>query len=205
MTELRFSEAQLDALREMSNIGMGHAATALSQMLGETLLIRVPRVTITDVAKVPEMLGGAEQLVAGVVLQVLGDARGLVMMVFPEQSALELLSRVVSRTPSQRVLDEVEESTLKEIGNILASAYLSALGSLLNKTLIPSVPQFAYDMAGAVVDAVLIDLIQQGDQAVMVEAELCRGNEKSEGLNGHFFLIPDRGSLQVLFEAIGVA
>jgi len=201
---MHFSETQLDALKEMSNIGMGHAATALSQMLGETLMIRVPRVTVTDVAKVPELLGGAEKLVAGVVLQVLGDARGLVLMVFPEESALELLKRVVLRTPTQRVLDEVEESTLKEIGNILASAYLSALGSLLNKTLLPSVPQFAYDMAGAVVDAVLIDLIQKGDQAVMVEAELCRSNEQSQGLNGHFFLIPDRSSLQVLFEAIGV-
>jgi len=202
---MRLSEAQLDALREMGNIGMGHAATALSQMLGETLFIRVPRVTVTDVAAIPELLGGSERLVAGVVLQMLGDARGLVLMVFPEESALQLLEKVVSRAPSRAILDEMEQSAIKEIGNILASAYLSALGSLLNKTLIPSTPHFAYDMAGAVVDAVLIDLIQRGDQAVMLEAEVYGREAAQGGLAGHFFLIPDRDSLQVLFEAIGVA
>jgi len=205
MSSFQFTEAQLDALREMSNIGMGHAATALSQMLGETLYIRVPKVTITDVEKVPDFLGGPEQLVAGVILQVLGDARGLVLMVFPEESAIELLRRVVSRTPSQQVLDEIEESTLKEIGNILASAYLSALGSLVNKVLIPSIPQFAYDMVGAVIDAVLGDLIQQGEQAVMLEAVVYGNNSEQSDLNGHFFLIPDRESLRTLFEAVGVA
>ena len=204
MSSIQFSEAQLDALREMSNIGMGNAATALSQMLGETLYIRVPKVTVAEVAKVPELLGGAERLVAGVVLQVLGDARGLVLMVFPEESALELLKRVVSRAPSQKILDEIEESTLKEIGNILASAYLSAMGSLLNKTMIPSIPQFAYDMVGAVIDAVLIDLIQQDEQAVMIEAVLYGDDPNQENLTGHFFLIPDRESLQVLFDAVGV-
>jgi len=204
MSALTFNEIQLDALREMSNIGMGHAATALSQMLGETLYIRVPKATVTDVAKVPELLGGAEKLVAGVVLQVLGDARGLVLMVFPEDSVMELLRRVVSRTPSQQVLDEIEESTLKEIGNILASAYLGALGSLVNKTLIPSTPQFAYDMVGAVIDAVLGDLIQQSEQAVMLEAVVYGSDPSQTDLSGHFFLIPDRESLDTLFEAIGV-
>ncbi|PLY00824.1 MAG: CheY-P-specific phosphatase CheC [Desulfuromonas sp.] len=199
-----FNDSQLDALREIGNIGMGHAATALSQMLGETLYIKVPKVTVTDVAQIPELLGGPEKLVAGVVLQVLGDARGLVLMVFPEESALELLKRVVSRTPSQKVLDEIEESTLKEIGNILASAYLSALGSLMNKTMIPSIPQFAYDMVGAVIDAVLIDLIQQGEQAVMLEAVVYNQDSEISDLSGHFFLIPDRDSLKTIFKAVGV-
>ena len=49
-------------------------------------------------------------------------------------------------------MNEINASTLKEVGNILASAYLNALGSLLHMTLIPSVPLLAYDMAGAVVD-----------------------------------------------------
>jgi chemotaxis protein CheC len=204
MSRVEISDVQLDALKEMSNIGMGHAATALSQLLGSQLFIRVPKVTVTEVVNMPELLGGPEKLVAGVVLQVLGDARGLVLMVFPEESALELLKRVVSRTPTEKVLDEIEESTLKEIGNILASAYLGAIGGLLNKTLIPSIPQFAFDMVGAVIDEVLIDLIQQGDQAVMIEAAVYDSRKELEGLSGHFFLIPDRESLKVMFEAIGV-
>ena len=37
---------QLDALREVANIGAGHAATALSQMTNRTIMISVPEVNI---------------------------------------------------------------------------------------------------------------------------------------------------------------
>ena len=59
------NEAQIDALREVSNIGMGHAATALSQLLGKTVHLQVPQVLITDISKVPELLGGASCQGAG--------------------------------------------------------------------------------------------------------------------------------------------
>lgn len=199
----RLSASQLDALREISNIGMGHAATALSQLTGDRVELRVPRVTVTEISAVPALLGGAEQVVVGVTLRILGDARGNILLIFPLESALQLLTRLLGAAVVKQDFDQVAISTLKEVGNILASAYLNALGSLLHLTMIPSIPLLARDMAGAVVDAVLIELSQEGDLALTVETEFCGEAPGQPVIRGHFFLLPDGASLQVLFGAIG--
>lgn len=196
------NEAQIDALREVSNIGMGHAATALSQLLGKTVHLQVPQVLITDISKVPELLGGAEKMVVGIYLQVLGSARGNILMIFPRENAIKMLDKLLNRDNTKGgLLSELEVSALKEVGNILASAYLNALGSMLKMTLIPSVPMLSFDMAGAVVDYVLVDLAADGDLSLMVETEFF---EEGEQVKGHFFLLPDPPSLQVMLKSIGV-
>jgi chemotaxis protein CheC len=192
------TEEQRDALKEISNIGMGHAATALSQLLGEKVFLRVPRVTETEIAQVPDLFGGAEQVVAGITLQILGEARGNVLLVFPRDSAHRLLARLLGKGGEKPVFDEMSASTLKEVGNILASAFLNALGSLLHMTLIPSVPLLAYDMVGAVVDFVLIQLYQCGDRAIVVETEFHGDDPRQEIIQGHFFLLPDPQTLDVI-------
>jgi chemotaxis protein CheC len=199
------NNVQLDALKEVSNIGMGHAATALSQMIGQTVSLRVPHVTITEISRVPDCLGGAEKLMVGITLQILGDARGSILLLFPQESAHHLLCSLLGSKGKGLVLNEISVSALKEVGNILASAYLSALGNLLNITLIPSVPQLAYDMAGAVIDYVLIELSQAGDLALMVETVFSGDPDQDATIKGHFFLLPDPVSLAIFLNAIGGA
>lgn len=194
---------QFDALREISSIGMGHAGTALSQLLDDPIALHVPRVSVTDIADVPDLLGGAENLVAGVTLQVLGDARGHILLVFPSASAQRLISRLLRQDAAGLLQDELGISTLKEVGNILASAYLNALGAMLHMTLIPSIPMISYDMAGAVVDFLLIELSESGDKALTVETEFRGSNNDLEPIRGHFFLLPDPASLNVILESVG--
>ncbi|BDV41357.1 CheY-P-specific phosphatase CheC [Geotalea uraniireducens] len=196
------TEEHLDALREVSNIGVAHAATALSQLIGKNITLQVPKVLMTDIKKVPEVFGGAERIVVGIYLQMLGDARGNILIVLPRESALRLLSRLLPKEKSEgALLTELEISALKEVGNILASAYLNALGALMRKTLIPSVPVLSFDMAGAVIDYVLIELGEVGDLALMVETEFFGEDEK---ISGQFFLLPDPESLALILNAIGV-
>ena len=199
------NSVQLDTLKEVSNIGMGHAATALSQMIGKRVNLTVPNVTITEISQVPEHLGGAEKMMVGITLQILGDARGSIMLLFPEESAHRLLCSLLGQQEKGLVMTEVSVSALKEVGNILASAYLSALGNLLNKTLIPSVPLLAYDMAGAVVDHALIDLSQSGDFAMMIETDFGGEPDQDLAIKGHFFLLPDPVTLNIFFSDVGGA
>lgn len=199
----KLNNIQLDALKEISNIGMGHAATALSQMIGQQINLKVPNVKITEISKVPEYLGGAETMMVGITLQILGDARGNILLLFPKGSAHRLLSNLLGQQSHALVMNEVNVSTLKEIGNILASAYLSALGNMMKKTLIPSVPLLAYDMAGAVVDYVLIDLSKSGDWALMVETDFSGSTDQQPAIKGHFFLLPDPATIDIFLEAVG--
>ena len=202
MSFRHLNEIELDALKEISNIGMGHAATALSQIVGQPVKLRVPQVTIAEINQVPELLGGAERLMVGITLQILGDARGNIMLLFPQESAHRMLCTLLGRQSKGLVMNEVTSSALKEVGNILASAYLSALGNLLGKTLIPSVPMLAYDMAGSVVDYVLIDLSAAGDLALMVETEFSGEPGEEAPIRGHFFLLPDPATLDIFLHAV---
>ena len=203
MPFLKLNNVQMDILKETSNIGMGHAATALSQMIGHPVKLRVPHVMITKISQVPEYLGGAEKMMVGITLQVLGDARGSIMLLFPQESAHRLLCNLIGDQGKVLIMNEVTISALKEVGNILASAYLSALGSMLHKTLIPSVPLLAYDMAGAVVDYVLIDLSKSSDLAMLVETDFIGESSSDLAIKGHFFLIPDPSTLDMFLDAAG--
>jgi chemotaxis protein CheC len=197
------NNVQLDTLKEISNIGMGHAATALSQMIGQTVHLRVPHVTITEISQVPEHLGGAEKMMVAITLQILGDARGSILLLFPQESAHRLVCSLLGQQSHALIMNEVTSSTLKEVGNILASAYLNALGNMMEKTLIPSVPMLAYDMAGAVVDYVLIDLSKSSDLAMMVETDFSGDPGQEPAIKGHFFLLPDPATLNIFLNAVG--
>jgi len=203
MTYKQLTEEHLDALREISNVGMGHAATALSQMVDDTIHLHVPKVTLADIAEVPELLGGAEQVVVGITLQVRGDAQGNILLVFPLDCAENMVLQLLGREPGGEVFDDIGISTVKEVGNILASSYLGAMGTLLNLTLIPSIPLLANDMAGAVIDFLLIELSEEGDQALMIETEFHGNSPDAKLIRGHFFLMPDPTSLEVITNAVG--
>lgn len=197
----RLKDKQLDALMEISNIGVGHAATALSQLLGTGVDIRVPCVAVLDISDVPDQIGGADRPVVGMFLKMLGDARGNMLFVFPKESADRLVSILLNTGRGEGgAYPEMAMSALQEVGNILASAYLSALGTLLDISLICSTPSVSYDMAGAIVDYTLIELCRTEDKALLVETEFfIRGDE----IKGNFFLLPDPGSLNVILEAVG--
>lgn len=198
----QLTDEQMDALQEISNIGMGHAATALSQLIARTIHLSVPKLRVLDITTVPQALGGAEQLVFGIYLRILGDARGNILLIFPRQSACQLVEKLLMKPVSATTpFDEMELSTLKEVGNILASAFLNALGRVLRMTLIPSIPLICHDMAGAVVDHVLVDLGMVGDRAVMIETDFQAENDP---ITGHLFLLPDPTSLGLILDTIGV-
>lgn len=187
---------------EISNIGVGHAATALSQLLGTPVHIQVPNVAVVEIADVPDELGGAERSVVGLFLRILGDASGNILLIFPIESADRMVSLLLRQGPELcDISSELAQSALKEVGNILASAYLSALGSMLSMSLIPSTPNVAFDMAGAIIDQTLIELCSKEDKALVVETEFfIRDNE----MNGNFFLMPDPETLNIILEAVGM-
>ena len=199
---LNLSGMQLDALREIGNVGAGNSATALSQIIQRKIDMSVPQVSILPLADVPDVVGGPDVMVAGVYLRVFGPAPGSILFLLPRESAFALGDRRMGREYGHtETLSAMDESALMEIGNILAGAYLNALSFFTNLTLLPSIPALAMDMAGAILSVILIQLGQMGDHALVIETEF---SSEVEGVKGHFFLIPDPGSLSIILSAIGV-
>ena len=191
---------QLNALREISIVGMDHAAVALSQLMKRDISLKVPRILTMDVAHLPETLGGREHMVVGVCLKILGDARGNIVMIFTREDAVRMLELLLSRKMAKgELLTELEVSTLKEVGNILASAYLNALGDMFKKIFLPSVPVLTLDMAGAVVDYLLEEAGVEGSMAIMIDTEF---SEKDKNFAGHFFMLPVLSSFLSMMEKV---
>ncbi len=197
----RLNERQLDALREICNVGMGHAATALSQLTGKAIHLEVPRVMLTDTAGIAEFIGASDSMVVGIHLRMLGTAQGNILMTFPRDNAARILEQLLpTRVSGGDSLTELELSALKEVGNILASAYLNALGEMLRMTLIPSVPLLEIGHVSAVVAQTLSEAGAAGGMALILDTEFF---SKDERVNGQFMLLPSSSSLEIILAALG--
>lgn len=196
------SELQLDAIREIGTIGAGNGATALSQLIKRKVGMTVPSIKVLPFSAVPDAVGGPETVVAGVFTSVEGPAPCNLLFMFPLPSAKILVSNLMNCSfEEDEEISEVGQSALAELGNIVSSAYLNSLSSFANLKFIPSVPALAIDMAGAILDTVLAQVGMVGDQALLMETVF---SEIEENVTGHFFLLPDAGSLELILEAIGV-
>jgi chemotaxis protein CheC len=195
-------EPQLDAIREVANIGAGHAATALSGMTNRTIMITVPRVYVRPLEDACDLVGDPDSIIAAVLMHMMGDLTGRAMVLFPERSAHTLCDFLFRRPMgSTTELGEMEQSGLKEAGNILASAYLNALSDFMGMMLIPSVPSLVIDLSGAVLTTAQLNFGHDRDYAFCVETSF-RIEGANEPLGGHFLLLPDLASLRSIFDAI---
>ena len=197
---------QLDALREVANIGAGHAATALSTMTGQSIMINVPTITIAHLDEIPgHVVANPEDAVAVVLLQMLGDLTGRSILVFPEYTACRLSEMMLKRPRgSSPAISPLEQSALKECGNILSGAYLNALADFMHLMLLPSPPLLAIDMASAVLSSAFLQFGEGRDVVFCVESEF-QMRDDGEALRGYFLLLPDSGSLQRILQAINLA
>ena len=205
MEDLRSLKAiQLDALREVANIGAGHAATALSQMVGETIMISVPRINIARLEDVPPQVGEPDQPVAAVLMHMLGDLTGRTLLVFPRRTAIRLAELLLRRSAPAEEFSEMQQSAIKEAGNILSSAYMNALADFMGMMLLPSPPSLAIDMSTAVLTTAYLQFGSDKDYVFCVESEF-RLSDIGERLSGYFLLLPDAASLQAILRAVRVA
>jgi chemotaxis protein CheC len=195
-------ESQLDAMREVANIGAGHAATALSQMTNRTIMITVPRVNIRPLEEACETIGTPDEVIAGILMHMMGDLTGRALLLFPQTSARTLCDYLLRRElGTTKEFHEMEQSALKEAGNILASAYLNALSDFMGMMLVPSVPSLVIDLSGAVLTSAHLNFGHDRDYAFCVETSF-RLEGAAEPLGGHFLLLPDLASLRSIFDAI---
>ncbi|MCX7708903.1 MAG: chemotaxis protein CheC [Clostridia bacterium] len=193
---------QLDVLREIGNIGAGNAATALAKMLNKKVDMDVPKVKILEFKDVNDILGGADIEVIGILLSVTGDLTGNIMFILELKAARVLVNILMGMPPEDATpFSDIELSALKEIGNILSGSYLSALSMLTNLNIMPSIPDIAIDMAGAILSVPAIEFGKVGDTVLYIETEFQEGSTK---VVGDFFLVPDVESYDTLLKALGV-
>jgi len=192
----QYTEIQLDALRELANIGSGTASTALSGMLGRSVDISVPTAQALPFADAVEATGDAEAEMTGIVLGIVGDMTATVLLLVAPTDA-DAMCRMLGVEPD----DEFALSALGEIGNIVGASYINALSSMTGMELEPTPPATATDMLGAIVESVLASAAQTGDVALMLDSNLM---VEGEDVSISFLLVPDQGGVDELLSRLGL-
>ena len=191
-----YSDLQLDALREVANIGSGNAATALSNLLGRPIGVSVPDAKALPLADAVDELGDPESFVTGVVIAVGGDLDALVLLVFTPAEAVALCRLLGVEAGSDWGL-----SALGEVGNILGCSYITALGALTGMSIAPSPPETVSDMLGAIVSTALVAGLDSSDIALILDSKLkVGGTESAFG----FLFIPAVNGVTELLGRLGV-
>lgn len=191
-----YSEIQLDALRELANIGSGTAATALSSLLGIPIDVSVPSALALPLADAVEAAGPADAFVTAVVLPIFGDLDAIVLLLFPPEDATTLCNLLGVDADS-----EVGLSAISEIGNIIGSAYIGALAMMTGLILEPRPPETATDLLAAIVSTVLATGAQKTDIALMLDSDLIlEGTECSLS----FMLVPSSDGVGELLSRLGL-
>lgn len=195
------TENYYDVLKELGNIGAGNAMTALSQMLNCKIDMKVPQVRLLDFADVGDMMGGEEQIMAGVFLGVVGDITGSMMFMMGEESAKHLIRKVTGgMLPENTEFEEMGLSAMQEVGNIITGAYLNSLSSMTGMKIFPSPPAVTVDMAGAILSVPAIQFGIYGDKLLLIQSQFY----DEVMMDGFFILIPDLESYDKILAALGL-
>lgn len=194
------NEKYVDVLRELGNIGAGNATTAIASMLSLRIHMLVPKVELLEASELGAAICSEEEVIVGIFLEIKTDIQGSMMFLLKMDSARFLVNKLMMRdVDDKEEFNEMELSALKEIGNIIASSYLSALSAMTNLVITPSVPYIAVDMAAAVLSVPAIEFGRFGEHALLIETQF--GDDVM--IEGYFILMPERASYDKLLSAIG--
>ena len=195
MGEIRLeelSEDEFDILKELSNIGTGNAATAISKMLDGKVDINIPVIKFLNFNELSDELGGAEKEVIGILVTLEKDVDGMMMFVIDKKSASVVINGILSgnqdvtKEPDQD-FSEMDYSVLTDFGNIISGSYLSAIATLTGLVISPSVPALAKDMAGAVLSVPATEFGKVGDKVLLIQSVFYSSGHRAEGF---FILVP---------------
>ena len=198
---MQFSDLQKDTIREISNIGMGNAATSLSTLVNTRVDITVPAVRVVPDTEISRVLGGEETEVCAAYVQVVGDTHGHLVMIFSTADTQKLLGLMAPGADLVIGESEMANSALQELGNILSSSYLRSLADMTGLVMHATVPAVARDFAGSIVSYVVSNMYELTEDIMVVETHFEVGGDR---IDGQCLFIPEPGALAALLDSLGV-
>lgn len=199
---MELNEIHIDVLKEIGNIGAGNAATSLSQMLSKRIDMNVPEVSLLNYDNVINSIGGAENVVVGILVSFNGDIDGVILFLLKKEFVHLILNSLMgTELQSFEEISEMEMSALGEIGNIMVSSFVNSISLLTNMDIDITVPSLNIDMSGALLDAVTAEFAEVADKVIFIKEEyFCQ----EDTIYSHMLLLPSMTSLKILLKKFGI-
>ena len=194
---------ELDTLREIGSMGTGNAATSLSEMLQREVHITLPEVRIMGYNEAIEWIGGPEAITAGVLVKMGGQMNGIMLSCQPIEFVNIVLESVLGENVTDfKQLEEMENSCLVEVGNIMISSFINALSGLSGMDITLTVPAFTVDMQGAILAVPMAEYGGQSDYIMTIGGNFVTENKQ---VPCRLLMSPDVRSLNALLRRLGVS
>jgi chemotaxis protein CheC len=199
---LELNEIHIDILKEIGNIGAGNAATSLSHMLSTRIDMNVPEVGLLNYNDIINSIGGAENIVVGILVSFYGDIEGVILFILKKEFVHLILNSLLGTELNNfEEISEMEMSALSEIVNIMVSSYVTSISTLTNMKIDITVPSLNIDMSGALLDAVTAEFSDIADKVIFIkEKYFC----KEDTVYSHMLLLPSMSSLKILLSRFGL-
>ena len=199
------NELQLDVMREIGNIGAGNAGnacTALSVLLGTTIDMSVPRVQLLGYESTAEHLGGEDNMVIGLRVQITGDLEGMMLHVVQKRFAERIINTFYAKEiESVNNLDEMDSSVLNEMANITSGAYANSIASLTSLFVNIGTPAQIPGKVSDIMKLPITEFVKPGEQVLVVDEEFTIDDEH---ISSNMILALESDSLEKLFARLGV-
>ncbi|MCL2611339.1 MAG: chemotaxis protein CheC [Defluviitaleaceae bacterium] len=197
------NDNHIDVLQEISNIGSGNALTSLSKLVDKKIVMSPPSARFVNFGNASDFLGGAEQVMLAVLVNVhSSNINGIMMFLLEYVHAKSLICSILNRECSENFeMGEIELSVISEVGNILNSSYLNALATLIEEPISVSIPYVSIDMAAAILSVPAIEFGKVSDKALFIKNMF---GPKDINITGYFLFVPDADSFKHVFSKLGV-
>lgn len=195
----KYLPLQIDAMKELVNIGGGHAATSISSLINTKVDMIVPLIEIMEYEELYARIMSEDKIVYSVTTQILGNGGGVFLFALPEESANQISQMMLLN--SMEKTQELIESSIKELVNIIVNSFLNAISELLNIRLMSSIPNLTIDMFGSIISSLYMAYDQYDEEVLIIKNEFFySGNQ----MDANLYFIPETGVLEKLFKAIGL-
>jgi chemotaxis protein CheC len=193
---------ELSAVKELANIGLGHATTAIAEMTQQPFQMSVPHAASVSLEEIPLLLGGREEETVGIYMAVDGEVGGHIAFLFPWRSARFFWKLLLGYIPeSVEKVGELEASVMLELGNIINSSFLNAISDMAEVPLHATPPVVSIEMAAAILQSIVLEACVSDYAALSIETRIYDASGEAEGF---FLFIPTVGGLRKLFARLGI-
>lgn len=175
--------------------GMTNSIRGLSQMVGKEFEINSIAIRKVPAKEMPYMLGGPENMVIGVYITFSGASHGHILLAHQPDFAYKVVDMLMGNPLGTiNSLDEMSQSALGEMGNITGTFFLNAVADSLGIFLNPSPPIVLLDMAGAILDIALAEILAESDDVFIAETSFGVADRTVEGT---FLIMPNASFMEL--------
>lgn len=196
----------IGALEKMSHDGAKNASESLSKLINQPVEVKALAVRAMPIEKIADLIGDPEDMVTTIIMEVTGEAIGTIMLVYPQQSAINVSDFLAKRElGSTTQLDALDNSALKESGNIIAGSFLAAISNYLQINMVESIPDIATDMLKATMDFAIVKFAKkESGEAVAFEIDFEMGTAaaSTEKISAYFVLLLDVESANKVLQSL---